>query len=130
MPWWGSDGPTGLARLPVSVLTHEIPTVVPDNAPGGGGVVYTFLDRGIEDALKQAQAASDDKDVCVMGGASIGQQYLAAGLVDEISIHLVPVLFGAGARMLEHINSEHIQLEPLEVIDTPHATHLRYRIVK
>ena len=104
------------------MLTHEIPAVVPDNAPGGGGGgVYTFVDSGIEDALKQAQAASDDKDVCVMGGASIGQQYLAAGLVDEISIHLVPVLFGAGTRMLEHINSEHIQLEPLEVIDTPHG---------
>lgn len=131
LPWWGSDGPTGPARLPVFVLTHEIPAVVPDSTrEGGGGDVYTFVDSGIEDALKQAQAASDDKDVCVMGGASIGQQYLAAGLVDEISIHLVPVLFGTGTRMLENINSEHVQLEPLEVINTLHATHLRYRIVK
>jgi dihydrofolate reductase len=65
-----------------------------------------------------------------MGGASIGQQYIRAGLVDELSIHLVPVLFGGGIRMFEHLGGEHIELEPIEAIETRAATHLRYRIVK
>jgi dihydrofolate reductase len=65
-----------------------------------------------------------------MGGADIGQQYIRAGLVDEISIHLVPVLFGGGTRMFEHLGSEHIQLETAGVIETSLATHLRFRTVK
>jgi dihydrofolate reductase len=65
-----------------------------------------------------------------MGGASIGQQFIAAGLVDELQIHLVPVLFGSGTRMFEHLGDEHSQLEPLQVVETPAAIHLRFRIVK
>jgi dihydrofolate reductase len=65
-----------------------------------------------------AREAADGQDVCVMGGASIGQQYIAAGLADEISVHLVPVLFGSGTRMFEHLGAGHIQLEPVEVIET------------
>jgi dihydrofolate reductase len=65
-----------------------------------------------------------------MGGASIGQQYIAAGLADEISVHLVPVLFGSGTRMFEHLGDGHIQLEPVEVIETPTAIHTPFRIVK
>ena len=92
--------------------------------------VYTFVTDGIESALEQAKAAASDKDVSVTGGASIGRQYIAAGLVDEIRIHLVPVLFGNGTRMFEHLGSEHIRLETAEVLDTPAAMHLRYRIVR
>jgi dihydrofolate reductase len=66
----------------------------------------------------------------VMGGAEIGQKYILAELVDEISIHLVPVLFGGGTRMFEHLGGEHIQLETAGVIETPLATHLRFHIVK
>ena len=62
-------------------------------------------------------------------GAEIGQQYIRAGLVDEISIHLVPVLFGSGTRLFEHLGKEHIQLETTGVIETPEATHLRFRVV-
>jgi dihydrofolate reductase len=65
-----------------------------------------------------------------MGGAEIGQQYIRVGLIDEISIHLVPVLFGSGIRMFEHLGSEHIQLETAGVIETPEATHLRFRVVE
>jgi riboflavin biosynthesis pyrimidine reductase len=65
-----------------------------------------------------------------MGGADIGQQYIRAGLVDEISIHLAPVLFGSGTRMFEHLGDEHIQLETIDVIQTAAATHLRFRVVK
>ena len=122
LPWWGADGPTGGARRPVFVVTHEAPA----ESPEGG--VYTFVTDGIESALERAKAAADGKTVTVMGGASIGQQYIRAGLVDELSIHLVPVLFGGGTRMFEHLGSEHIQLETVEVIETPAATHMRFRI--
>ena len=122
VPWWGADGPSGPARRPVFVVTHEAPA----ESPAGG--VYTFATGGIESALEQAQAAAGDKDVTVMGGASLGRQFIAAGLVDEIQIHLVPVLFGAGTRMFEHLGGEHIHLEPAEVIETPAAVHLRYRV--
>jgi dihydrofolate reductase len=121
---WGSDGPAGPARVPVFVVTHA----EPDDTPEGG--VYTFMTDGIESALEQAKAAAGDKVVAVMGGADIGQQFIRAGLVDEISIHLVPVLFGSGTRMFEHLGSEHIRLETAGVIETPEATHLRFHIVK
>jgi dihydrofolate reductase len=123
-PWGGADGPTGSDRVPVFVLSHDVPTEVPD------GGVYTFVTGGVERTLQQARAVAGDKGVTVMGGADTGQQFLRAGLVDELSIHLVPVLFGSGTRMFEHLGDQHIQLEPAEVIQTAAATHLRYRVVK
>ena len=124
LPWWGADGPTGPARLPVFVVSHS----VPDETPEGG--VYTFVTGGIERALEGARAAAGDKDITVMGGAITGQQFLAAGLVDELSLHVVPVLFGTGTRMFENLGDAHITLEPLETIQTPRATHLRLRIAR
>ena len=82
---------------------------------------------GIEAALERAKTAAGDKDVTVMGGAHTGREYIGAGLVDEIQIHLVPVLFGGGIRMFEEL-SAHIELEPAETIQTAAATHLRYRV--
>jgi dihydrofolate reductase len=122
LPWWGEDGPSGPARRPVFVVTHEAPETSPD------GGVYQFVTGGIESALERAQAAAEDKVVCVMGGAGTGQQFIAAGLVDEIQIHLIPVLFGSGTRMFENLGDRHISLEPIEVIETPLATHIRYRV--
>jgi len=124
LPWWGADGPTGSARVPVFVLTHD----APQDPPEGG--VYTFVTGGIEDTLKQARDVAGDKDVTVMGGADTGRQYLQAGLVDELSIHLVPVLFGSGTRMFEHLGDQHLQLGHAGVTQTAAATHLRYRILK
>ncbi len=124
VPWWGADGPSGDARRPVFVVTHQAPA----ESPEGG--VYTFVTEGIESALRDARSAAGDKDVVVMGGADLGQQFLAAGLVDEISVHLIPVLFGSGTRMFEQFTAEHVQLEPLEVVETPVAAHLRFRILK
>jgi dihydrofolate reductase len=124
VPWWGADGPTGPARVPVFVLSHD----VPEGTPAGG--VYTFVTGGIEAALKQARAAAGEKGVTVMGGAETGQQFLRAGLVDELSIHLVPVLFGSGTRMFDNLGDQHLQLEPAETIQTAAATHLRYRVAK
>jgi dihydrofolate reductase len=123
LPWWGADGPSGLARRPVFVVTHQAPT---QNPPGS---VYRFVTDGIENALRQARTAAGDKDVTIMGGADLGRQYLAAGLVNEISIHLVPVLFGTGTRMFEDLHKGHVRLQAVDVLSTPSATHLRYRIV-
>jgi dihydrofolate reductase len=124
LPWWGADGPTGEARLPLFVVTHSQPQEVP------AGGVYTFVTDGIRSALQQAKAAAGDKNVLVMGGADIGQQFLRAGLLDEIQIHLVPVLFGSGTRMFEQLGDGHVHLEIAEVIGASEATHLRYRLVK
>ena len=121
IPWWQADGPTGAARLPVFVLTHAAPS----DAPAGG--VYVFVTSGLEDALAQAKAAAGDKDVSIMGGPAVGNQFLRAGLVDELSIHLVPVLFGAGTRLTEALPA-HIRLEPAEHIASASAMHLRYHI--
>jgi dihydrofolate reductase len=120
LPFWGPDGPTGSARLPVIVVSHTVPS----DAPEGG--VYTFVD-GIDAALAAAKRTAGDKDVTVMGGADIGQQYIRAGLVDELSLHIVPLLFGAGLRMFEHLGGEHRRLEIVSTVATPSAIHLRLR---
>jgi dihydrofolate reductase len=124
LPWWGADGPTGLVRRPVFVVTHQAPAESP---PGG---VYRFVTDGIEGALDQARAVAGDRDVTIMGGADLGRQYIAGGLVDELSIHLVPVLFGSGTRMFGDLDKGHLRLEPVDRLVTPSANHLRYRIVR
>jgi dihydrofolate reductase len=121
--FWGADGPTGPARLPVFVVTHEPPADSPENG------VYRFATDGIEAALKDAQEAAGDRNVTVMGGADLGRQFLAASLVDELSLHLVPITFGRGKPLFEGLPTEHpMELEPLSTIQTPNATHLRFRI--
>ncbi|MBB5787351.1 dihydrofolate reductase family protein [Jiangella mangrovi] len=124
LPWWGADGPTGPARRPLIVLTHEAPAESPENG------VYTFVTTGIEDGLAQARAAAGGGVVAIMGGADVARQYLAAGLVDEISLHVVPVLFGDGVRLFGRTGAEHIELETLGVVRTEAATHVHYRVVK
>jgi dihydrofolate reductase len=123
VPYWEADGPTGAARVPTVVVSHGVPQAVPD------GGVYIFAD-GIETALEKAQKAAGDKDVAVMGGGNIAAQFLKLGLVDEISIHLVPVLFGSGIRLFEHLGSDHVELETIEVTETKEAIHLRFRVIK
>jgi dihydrofolate reductase len=123
VPWWGEDGPSGPARRPLFVVTHEAPPSSPNDE------VYRFVTDGIESALEQAKAAAGDKDVTVMGGANLGCHYIAAGLVDELQIHLAPVLFGSGTRMFDELGEGHLKLEPIETIETPAAVHLRFRIV-
>lgn len=123
VPYWGADGPTGEARVPTVVVSHN----VPDDIPADG--VYRFAD-GINAALEEAKKAAGDKDVAVMGGGNIAAQFFNLGLVDEISIHLVPVLFGSGIRLFEYLGGEHVPLETLEVIETKEAIHLRFRVVK
>jgi len=121
LPWWGADGPTGDARLPVFVVTHD----EPDESPEGG--VYSFVTGGIEEALARARATAGERGVTVMGGADMGRQFLSAGLIDEVSIHLVPVVLGGGLPMFEGL--ARLDLEPIGVVNAPTATHLRYRVV-
>jgi len=121
VPWWGPDGPGGAARTPTFIVSHGTPGQVPE------GSVYTFVDSPIE-ALELAQAAAGDRDVDVFS-ASIGQQLLRVGRVDEIHVHLVPVLFGAGTRLVEDLGDNHVQLQIIEVRGGAKATHLRYAVV-
>ena len=122
--WWGADGPTGPARIPLFVVSHDTPDDVPEDG------VYTFV-GDIRSALDAARATAGDTDVGIMGGADIARQYLAEGLVDEISIHLVPVLFGSGTPLFgDGWLEQHVKLEGPVVVDTDAATHLRYRVIK
>jgi dihydrofolate reductase len=120
---WGDPPPFG---MPVFVVTHE------EREPlhMQGGTSYTFVTDGIEAALAQARAAAGDRNVGIWGGASIMRQYLKAGLLDEMHIHLVPVLLGGGIRLFEGLDPEGIELRRLRSIETPGATHLRLEMVK
>lgn len=122
IPYWKADGPVGAARVPTVVVSHSIPQDVPDNH------VYTFV-NGIDAAVEAAKKLAGDKDISTTG-ANVPTQLLQRGLLDEISIHIVPVLFGSGTRLFGDLESKHISLEPIEVINTPEVTHLRYRVVK
>ena len=122
IPYWGADGPVGSARVPTVVVSHS----VPQDVPAGG--VYTFV-NGVETALEVAKKLAGDGDISV-SGASVPQQCLKLGLLDEVSIHLVPVLFGSGTPLFGDLGSEHIALEPIEVIETAEVIHLRFRVVK
>jgi dihydrofolate reductase len=123
IPYWGTDGPTASARVPVFVLSHS----VPDDVPEGG--VYTFV-GDLETAFARARETAGDRNISVMG-ADVGRQSFRAGLIDEISVHLVPVLFGTGLRMFDDVVDEHVTLEVMDdATESPHATHLRYRVVR
>ena len=117
--WWGDDPPF---HVSVFVLTHH----PRDPVVKEGGTSFTFVTEGIEAALGQARAAAGGKDVQVGGGAELVQQYLNAGLLDELNIHLVPVLLGnGGVRLLDRL--EPTELELTRVIQSDAVTHLRYR---
>jgi dihydrofolate reductase len=116
--WWGEEPPF---HKPVFVLTHherESLTL--------GETTFTFVTDGIESAVEQARAAAGEKDVLVAGGAEAAQQVLRAGLLDEMQLHLAPVLLGGGRRLLDDVGD--IELEPTGVLESPAATHLRYRV--
>ena len=95
-----------------------------------GGKTFTFVTDGIQSALEQAKAAAGDKDVSVAGGANIIQQFIRAGLLDEIHIHLVPVLLGDGVRLFDHLDTEQIELETTRVIESSGVTHLGFHALK
>ena len=118
---WGGRHPVN--GVPVFVLTHDPPADFPR-----GPSNLTFVTDGIESAIERAPAVAGGKDI-KLGGASPGKQALAAGLCDEILIHLAPVLLGGGVRLFDPL-PDGIRLEKLSVTDGPFATHLRYRVIK
>ena len=93
-----------------------------------GGTTFVFVTDGIEAAFEQARQAAGGRDVLLGGGASVVQQHLAAGLVDEFELHLVPVLFGDGERLLENVGD--LQVEQVRAVEAPGVTHIKYRVVK
>jgi dihydrofolate reductase len=93
-----------------------------------GGTSFVFVTDGIESAFEQARAAAGDKDVAVAGGANVVQQCLRAGLLDELQVHVAPVLLGRGVRLFD--GGEQANLELVRVVDSPAVTHVKYRVVK
>lgn len=119
--WWGENPPF---HAPVFVLSQKRR----DPIALEGGTTYIFIADGIAAALAAAKEAAGERDVSVQGGAKTINQYLAAGLLDELWLHIVPVTIGSGARLFEQVPG--LQLEPLETSGTSAVTHIRYRVVK
>jgi dihydrofolate reductase len=120
--WWGDEPPFHHA---VFVVTHH----PRDRVVMEGGTTFHFVTDGIESALEQAQEAAGGKDVKLLGGGQVGQQYLAAGLVDELELHVVPVLLGDGARLFDGLQDAEVRLEQVRAVEAPGVAHLKYRSV-
>jgi dihydrofolate reductase len=119
--WWGDNPPY---HVPVFVLTHH------PRAPlrMQGGTTFNFVTDGIASALAMGRSAAGQKDILIAGGAHAVQQYLAAGLLDELYLHIVPIVLGGGERLLENVGDP--TLKPVQVIASPNVTHVRYRVVR
>ena len=120
--WWGDDPPF---HHPVFVLTNH-----PREPLTLSDTTFHFVTDGIESALEQAKEAAGGQDVSLGGGASAGQQYLAAGLLDELEISVVPLLLGAGVRLFDNLGGATVELEQIRAIEAPGVTHLKYRLVR
>ncbi|WP_328448031.1 dihydrofolate reductase family protein [Amycolatopsis sp. NBC_00438] len=118
---WGDDG---TFRKPCFVVTHR-----PSEPVVKGPTTFTFVTDGPEAALTRAKAAAGDGNVVVMGGGTTMRQFLRAGLVDELRLHVVPLLFGAGVRLFDGPVGAHVRLERTAVSETPNATHLTFRVL-
>ena len=118
-PWGGTPFP-----VPCFVVTHS---ARPELSAFGG--TFTFVTDGIASAVQHAAESAGARDICLMG-ADVTQQALAAGLLDEIHVHLVPLLLGGGTRLFKHLGDAHVELERAQVVDSPSVTHLRYRVLK
>src|SRR5918999_2101122 len=121
--WWGDDPPY---HHSVFILTHH----PRDPVEMEGGTTFHFVTDGIESALEQAREAAGGKDVRLWGGGNIVQQYLAAGLLDELELHVAPVLLGDGSRLFDNLGNAEVQLEQVRAVEAPGVTHLKYRSVK
>jgi dihydrofolate reductase len=118
---WGADG---TFKKPCFVLTHR-----PEAPIVQGPTTFTFT-GGLESTLDQAKAAAGDENVMIMGGGTVLREYLLAGLVDELRLHVVPLLFGAGVRLFDGAVGQHVRLERTAVAETPNATHLTFRVLR
>lgn len=120
--WWGEDPPY---HCPVFVLTHH----PRDPIEMRGGTTFHFVTDGIESALEQARDAASGKDIMLWGGAQVANQYLAAGLLDELELHVAPVLLGKGARLFDNLGDAEVQLEQVRAVEAPGVTHIKYTVV-
>ncbi|MGE5236804.1 MAG: dihydrofolate reductase family protein [Acidobacteriota bacterium] len=120
--WWGANPPF---HTPVFVLTHH----PREPLEMQGGTTFIFVADGIESALGQAMTAARGRDVALGGGADVAQQHLAAGLIDEMEIHLVPLLLGGGTRLLDGLGDAEVKLEPVRTTHGPGVAHLKYRVI-
>ncbi|MAS33137.1 MAG: deaminase [Anaerolineaceae bacterium] len=120
---WGDPPPF---KMPVFVVTHEEKEALPMQ----GGTTYTFVTDGIEAALELGRAAAGERNVGIWGGADIIRQYLKAGLLDEMRLHLVPIFLGGGVRLFDGLDPAGIELRKMSSIETPGATHFRFEVVK
>jgi len=119
--WWGDDPPY---HHPVFVLTHH----PREPLAMDGGTTFHFVTDGIASALEQAREAAGGKDVMLWGGGQTIQQYLATGLLDELELHVAPVLLGGGARIFDNLGHAEVQLEQVRAIEAPGVSHLKYRV--
>jgi dihydrofolate reductase len=118
--WWGEDP---VYHAPVFILTHR----PREKIVMKGGTSFTFVTDGIESALRQAKKAAGNRDISIGGGANVINQYLAAGLIDELSLHIVPVTINKGARLFDDVKD--LLMEPVEISGTKLVTHIRYRVI-
>jgi dihydrofolate reductase len=120
MGWWGDEPPF---HVPVFVVTHHAREPVEME----GGTTFFFVTEGVESAVEQARSAAGDGDVQVAGGAAAVQQALAAGLVEEMQVHVAPILLGGGTRLFGD-GADPVRLEATRVLSSPRATHLRFDV--
>lgn len=120
--WWGEDPPY---HYPVFILTHH----PRDPLEMEGGTTFHFVTDGIESALAQAREAAGGRDIMLWGGARAVNQYLAAGLLDELELHVVPILLGDGAHLFDGVEGAGIELEQIRVVEAPGVTHIKYRVM-
>jgi dihydrofolate reductase len=119
--WWGDDPPF---HVPVFVLTHH----AREPLEMKGGTTFHFVTDGIEAALKQARAAAEDKDVFVAGGGRAIQQYIAAGLVDELEVHIATKVLGGGVLLFENLGANPPKFEVVRALSSPGVAHVKYRV--
>jgi dihydrofolate reductase len=121
--WWGDNPPY---HYDVCILTSH----PRDPVEMEGGTTYHFVTEGIESALERAREAAGGKDVMLWGGAQVAQQYMGAGLLDELELHVVPVLLGRGARLFDNLGDADVRLEQVRAVAAPGVAHLKYRVVR
>ena len=121
----GQWGPSGTFGMPCFVVTHRDAARLVK-----GATSFEFVTGGVAGAIERAASTAGDQDVCVMGGAAVAQQCIEAGLVDQLNLHLAPVLLGAGTRLFDHSRGLAIGLRLMSAIQSAHAAHLRYRVAR
>jgi dihydrofolate reductase len=121
--WWGDDPPY---HYDVFVITHH----PREQLEMKGGTTFHFVTEGIERALELAKESAGGQDVLLWGGADVINQYLAAGLLDELEIHISPVILGGGARLFDNLGDADISLEQIRVVEAPGVTHIKYRVMR